>query len=187
MMTYAPYKAVKGCSAEIPEIRSAAATMVLKWDCSFAARVAKIRLNALSWIAVADSELSPTVPEPRRLSADEEDEDDADEEALELSVASIEVATTCILRGMQIAHSASILLRCQLVAHRALGLTYDPDHIASLISLMEVLKAIEKMLRVRRRSALLATQRSTLKMLAQHILSRFDKVRCAHVNFVAFV
>ena len=122
-MSYAPYKAVKGCSAEIPEIRSAAATMVLKWDGSFAARVAKIRLNALSWIAVADSELSPTVPEPRpRL---------ADEEALELLVASIEVATTCILRGVQIAHSASILLRSQLVAHRGLGLTYDPEHMAS--------------------------------------------------------
>jgi lysozyme family protein len=128
MMSYAPYKAVKGCSAEIPEIRSAAATMVLKWDGSFAARVAKIRLNALSWIAVADSELSPTVPEPRPRSADE---DDADEEALELLVASIEVATTCILRGVQIAHSASILLRSQLVAHRGLGLTYDPEHMAS--------------------------------------------------------
>jgi hypothetical protein len=179
-MSYAPYKAVKGCSAEIPEIRSAAATMVLKWDGSFSARVAKIRLNALSWIAVADSELSPTVPEPRSQSVDDENDDDADDEALEFMVASIEVATTCILRGMQIAHSASILLRSQLVAHRTLGLTYDPDHIVSLMSLMEVLKAIEKMLRVRRRSALLATQRSTLKMLAQHILRRFDKVRCVH-------
>jgi hypothetical protein len=177
-MSYAPYKAVKGCSAEVPEIRSAAATMVLKWDGSFSARVAKIRLNALKWIAVADSELSPTVPDHRPRSVSDEDDNDADEEALEMSVASIEETTTCILRGIQIAHSASILLRSQLVAHRSLRLSYDPDHIMSLITLMEVLKAIEKMLRVRRRSALMAAQRSTLKMLAQHILSRFDKVRC---------
>ncbi len=177
-MSHAPYKAVKGCSAEIHEIRSAAATMVLKWDGSFRARVAKIRLNALKWIAVADSELSPTVPDPRPRLVSDEDDDDADEEALEISVARIEETTRCILRGTQIAHSASILLRSKLVAHRSLGLSYDPEHIVSLMSLLEVLKAIEKMLRVRRRSALLAAQRSTLKMLAQHILSRFDKVRC---------
>ena len=177
-MSYAPFKAVKGCSAEVHEIRSAAATMVLKWDSSFSARVAKIRLNALKWIAVADSELSPTVPDSRPRSVSDKDDDDADEEALEMSVANIEETTRCILRGIQIAHSASILLRNQLVTHRSLGLPYDPDHIVSLMSLMEVLKAIEKMLRVRRRSALLAAQRSTLKMLAQHILSRFDKVRC---------
>jgi hypothetical protein len=185
-MSHAPYNAVKGCSAEVHEIRSVAATMVLKWDGSFSARVAKIRLNALNWIAVADSELSPTVPEPRPRSACDEDDDDADKDAFEMSVASIEDTTTCILRGMQIANSASILLRSQLVAHRALGLTYDPDHIVSLISLMEVLKAIEKMLRVRRRSALLAAQRSTLKMLAQNILSRFNKVRCVLLHIVAF-
>lgn len=54
MMSYAPYKAVKGCSADIPEIRSGSATMVLKWNASFKARVTKIRLDALGWIATCN-------------------------------------------------------------------------------------------------------------------------------------
>ena len=110
-------------------------------------------------------------------------DDDDDMGALEgkfnlaSSVASIERATSCILRGMKIAYSASILLRSQLIAHRALGLDHDTEHISSLLSLIEVVKSIEKMLRVRRRTAVLAFQRSTLKMIASNILKRFDKVR----------
>ena len=177
MVSYAPYKAVKGCSADIPEIRSESATMVLRWNASFKARVARIRLDALGWIAMADSELSPTVPETHFRSKNEDDDEDIEEKTLALSVASIEAARTCILRGLQITHTASILLRSHLIAHRALGLNYVPDHIPSLISLLEVLKSIEKMLRVRRRSAVLSIQRSTLKMIAHNILKRFDKVR----------
>ena len=176
-MSYAPYKAVKGCSADVPEIRSGAAAMVIKWNGSFKARVAKIRLDALGWIAMADSELSPTVPESHSRSGNEDDDGDVEEYILASSVASIEAATNTILRGMTIAHSASILLRSQLVAHRALRLNYDRDHIPSLMSLMEVLKSIEKMLIVRRRSAVLSFQRSTLKMIASNILKKFDKVR----------
>mmetsp|Transcript_20449 Transcript_20449/g.44383 ORF Transcript_20449/g.44383 Transcript_20449/m.44383 type:complete len:1312 (+) Transcript_20449:63-3998(+) len=177
MMLYAPYKAVKGCSADVPEIRAGVATMVLKWNGSFRARVAKIRVDALGWLAMADSELSPTVPEPHSRHGDVDDDGDAEEIILASSVSSIEAATTCILRGIRIAYSASILLRSQLVAHRALGLNYDPSHLPSLMSLMEVLKSIEKMLRVRRRSAVLSFQRSTLKMIGQNILNRFAKVR----------
>ncbi|KAL7551063.1 hypothetical protein ACHAWF_014264 [Thalassiosira exigua] len=186
MMTYAPYKAVRGCYADVPEIRSASATMVLKWNASFAARVAKIRLEALGWLAAADSELSPTVPEPRRRTGnqieEEEDEDgdgdgDGEDAALASSVARIGAATTCIFRGARIARAASILLRSQLATHRALGLKVDSDHLPSLMSLMEVLKSIEKMLRVRRRSAVLSFQRSTLKMIASNILKKFDLVR----------
>mmetsp|Transcript_21613 Transcript_21613/g.52202 ORF Transcript_21613/g.52202 Transcript_21613/m.52202 type:complete len:1326 (+) Transcript_21613:117-4094(+) len=176
MMLHAPYKAVKGCSADIPEIRSAAATMVLKWDGSFRARVAKIRLDALGWIAMADSELSPIVPEPHSRSEFEDDDVDVEETILAPSVAIIEAATSCILNGMRLAHSAAVLLRSQLVTHRALGLTYS-DQIPSLISLMEVLKSIEKILRVRRRPSMLSFQRSTLKMIASNILKRFEKVR----------
>ena len=176
MMTYAPYKAVKGCSADIPEIRSGAATMVLKWDGSFSARVEKIRVNALGWIAVAESELSPTVPIPQS-SQYEDDDGDFDETVLASSLSNIESATSCILRGLQIVHSASILLRSHLLSHRALGLNYDPGHISSLMSLIEVVKSVEKMLRVRRRTAVLAFQRSTMKIIAENILQRFDKVR----------
>lgn len=172
IMLHAPYERVKGCSADIAEIRSGSAALVLKWDGSFKARVSKIRLDALGWLAVADSELSPTVPDSRSQHTDENDDLD-----LSSSVASIERATSCILRGMKIAHSASILLRGQLVSHRGLGLDIEPDHISSLLALMEVLKSIEKLLRVRRRTAVLAFQRSTLKMIASNILKRFDKVR----------
>eukprot|EP00584_Thalassiosira_punctigera_P026636 CAMPEP_0172578504 /NCGR_PEP_ID=MMETSP1067-20121228/138769_1 /TAXON_ID=265564 ORGANISM="Thalassiosira punctigera, Strain Tpunct2005C2" /NCGR_SAMPLE_ID=MMETSP1067 /ASSEMBLY_ACC=CAM_ASM_000444 /LENGTH=1253 /DNA_ID=CAMNT_0013371201 /DNA_START=412 /DNA_END=4173 /DNA_ORIENTATION=- len=177
MMSYAPYKAVKGCSADIPEIRSGAAAMVIKWNGSFKARVAKIRLDALGWIAMADSELSPIVPEPHSRPRSEDDDEDMHDNILASSVASIEAATSTILQGMKIAHSASILLRSQLIAHRALRLNYDPDHLPSLMSLMEVLKSIEKVLIVRRRSAVLSFQRSTLKMIASNILKKFDKVR----------
>ena len=176
MMTHAPYKAVKGCSADVTEIRSEAAAATLKWDASFPARVSQIRLEALGWIARADSELSPTVPEQHRTVSEEDDEDE-EELALASSIADIEVATSCILQGLAIAHSASILLRNQLLAHRALGLNCDPKHLQPLLSLMEVLKSIEKMLRVRRRAAVLAVQRSTLKMIASNILKRFEGVR----------
>lgn len=181
IMTYAPYKAVKVCFADVAEIRSSAATMVLKWDGSFCTRVSKTRVTALCWLAVTDSELSPTVPIPQSSRSIDEENEDIDEEDFMKSVMSIEVATTCILRGMQIAHSASILLRTQLLTHRALGLKYDPNHIISIMSLMEVLKSIEKMLRVRRRAALLSFQRCTLKMLAQNILKKFDTVRYVHL------
>ena len=176
MMTYTPYKAVKGSSSDVADIRSDAALMVLKWDGSFSARVAKIRLNALGWLAMADSELSPTIPDPSSQS-EEEDDEEMEDKMFSQSVASIEVATKCILGGLQIAYSASILLQSQLMAHSALGLKFDPRHIPSLVSLMEVLKSIEKMLRVRRRSAVLSFQRSTLKMIAQYIQNRFAKVR----------
>ena len=63
------------------------------------------------------------------------------------------------------------------MSHRALGLAYDPNHISCLISLIKVIKSIEKMLKVRRRTAVVSFQRSTLKMIAQNILKRFDKVR----------
>ena len=177
IMKYASYKAVKGCSADIPEIRSGSAAMVLKWNASLRQRVAKIRLDTLGWLAVADSELSPNVPEYNSNFRNEEEEDDAEEQMIISSVASIENATTCILRGLKIAHAASILLRSQLLYHRTLGLKYDPNHIPSLISLIEVLKSIEKMLRVRRRVTILAFQRTTLKMIASNILKSFDKVR----------
>jgi len=177
MMSYAPYKAVKGCSADIPDIRSGAAAMVIKWNGSFKARVAKIRLDTLRWIAMADSDLSPTVPESHSRTRNEHDDEDMHVNSLASSVASIEAATSTILQGMKIAHSASILLHSQLAAHRALRLNYDADHIPSLMSLMEVLKSIEKLLIVRRRSAVLSFQRSTLKMIASNTLKKFDKVR----------
>ena len=171
MMTYTSYKGLKGCSADIPEIRSAVASMVVKWDGSFKARVAKIRINALGWLARADSELSPIVP------VNDDNDDDFDDEAILASLTSIETATSCILRGIQILHSASILLRSHLLTHRVFGLAYDHEHISCLVSLIEVVKSIEKMLRVRRRSAVLSFQRSTLKMIAQNILKCFDKIR----------
>lgn len=178
MMKYAPYKAVKGCSAEIPVIRLEARAMAIKWNGSFKARVAKIRLEALGWLAAADAELSPIVPRSRAgIEEGDENSDENSDENLTPGVASTEAATSAILRGLSIAHSASILLRSQLIFHRALRLDYNPDHLPPLMSLMEVLKAIEKMLVVRRRSAVLSFQRSTLKMVASNILKRFDKVR----------
>ena len=103
-------------------------------------------MDALGWIAVADSELAPTVPEYRASRSagnelEEDDDDGMEERILASSVASIESATACILTGTRIAHAASILLRSQLLTHRALGLKYAPDHLPSLISLMEVLKS----------------------------------------------
>mmetsp|Transcript_26731 Transcript_26731/g.55214 ORF Transcript_26731/g.55214 Transcript_26731/m.55214 type:complete len:1342 (+) Transcript_26731:142-4167(+) len=167
MMIHAPYEAVKGCSATIHDIRAESASLVLKWDGSFAARVAKIRLDSLGWLASADSELSSTVNSS--LSDDDFN--------LPASIASIERATSCILRGLKIAYSASILLRGQLVSHRSLELNVHFSHMSSILALVEVLKSIEKMLRVRRRAAVLSFQRSTLKMISSNILKRFDRVR----------
>lgn len=167
VMIHAPYEAVKGCSATIHDIRAESASLVLKWDGSFAARVAKIRLDSLGWLASADSELSSTVNSS--LSDDDFN--------LAASIASIERATSCILRGLKIAYSASILLRGQLVSHRSLGLNVHSSHMPSILALVEVLKSIEKMLRVRRRAAVLSFQRSTLKMISSNILKRFDRVR----------
>lgn len=167
IMTHAPYEAVRGCSADISEIRQGAAALVLKWDGSFKARVNKIRLDALAWLAVADAELSPTV-----------DDDGADDEFnATSSIENIERATSCILRGMKIAHSASITLRGQLIAHKALGLDQDPDLVVSCVSLLLVLKSVEKVLRVRRRTAVFSFQRGTLKMIASNILKRFENIR----------
>lgn len=177
MMTYAPYKAVKGCSSGIPEIRSGAAAMVAKWDGSFPSRVAKIRLEALGWIAAADAGLSPAVPESRPLSGTEDEHEDVLEDRPASPRAGVKAATSLIVQGTKIAHSAAILLRGQLAAHRALRLNHGLDHVSSLMSLMEVLKSIEKLLIVRRRSAVLAVQRSALKMNASSILKKFDRVR----------
>lgn len=168
IMTHAPYDAVKGCSSDISEIRQGAAALVLKWDGSFKARVNKIRLDALAWLAVADAELSPTV----------DDEDGADGEFnAATSIENIESATSCILRGIKIAYSASITLRGQLIAHKALGLDQSPDLVVSCVSLILVLKSVEKMLRVRRRTSVFAFQRGTLKMIASNILKRFENIR----------
>ena len=72
-MLHAPYEAVKGCSAEVSDVRSSAANLVQKWDRSFPARAAKIKLQALGWIASADSDLAPTavVEEGRSSRPDE--------------------------------------------------------------------------------------------------------------------
>eukprot|EP00804_Cyclotella_cryptica_P021844 CCRYP_000825-RB/>CCRYP_000825-RB protein AED:0.05 eAED:0.05 QI:342/1/1/1/1/1/9/177/1131 len=180
IMTYAPYEAVKGCSADVGEIRQAAAALVLKWDGSFKARVNKIRLDALAWLAIADAELSSTagVEHNRDDREDEGDFDNSDFNAV-TSIANIERATSCILRGMKIAFSAAITLRSQLITHRALGLELgqNSDYVASYLSLIFVLKSVEKMLRVRRRTAVLAFHRATLKMIASNILKRFETIR----------
>lgn len=169
IMIHAPYEAVKGCSADVSEIRQGAAALVLKWDGSFKTRVNKIRLDALAWLAVADAELSPTVAD------DATDDDDFNPVS---SVENIERATSCILRGIKIAYAASITLRSQLITHQALGLDdQNPDHIASCLSLIVVLKSVEKMLRMRQRTAVLAFQRGTLKMIASNILKRFENIR----------
>ena len=160
---------MKGCSADLNDIRQGSAALVLKWDGSFQTRVDKIRFNALAWLAVADAELSPTV-----LGDDGAEQDEFDPAT---SVENIENATSCILRGMKIAHSASITLRSQLITHKALGLEHDPNHIASCLSLVVILKSVEKMLCVRRRSAFNAFQRGTLKMIASNILKRFESIR----------
>ena len=177
MMLHAPYEAVRGCSADSSEIREAAAALVLKWDGSFKVRADKLRISALGWLAVADAELSPTVMGGYPRFNDNDDIVDGGNFTLASSMSDIETASSYILHGVKIAHSASILLRGQLLTHKALGLEHDLSHISSMLSLMEVLKAIEKMLRVRRRSAVLALQRSTLKMIASNILKRFEKVR----------
>mmetsp|Transcript_22201 Transcript_22201/g.36299 ORF Transcript_22201/g.36299 Transcript_22201/m.36299 type:complete len:1318 (-) Transcript_22201:84-4037(-) len=177
MMLHAPYEAVRGCSADSSEIREAAASLVLKWDGSFKARVEKLRLSALGWLAMADSELSPTIVEGYPRFDDNDDIVDGGNFTLASSLTDIETASSYILHGVKIAHSASILLRGQLLTHKALGLELDSSHIPSMLSLIEVLKAIEKMLRVRRRSAVLSLQRSTLTMIASNILKIFEKVR----------
>jgi hypothetical protein len=175
MMLHAPYEAVKGCSADIGEIRRGSAALVLKWDGSFKARANKIRNDALAWLAVADAELAPIATDSRH--DDGEGASDDGEFNPVNSVGNIERATSCIIRGMKIAHSASITLRSQLIAHRALELDHNPEHTLSYISLIVVLKSVEKMLRVRRRTAVLAFQRATLKMIASNILKRFEGVR----------
>jgi hypothetical protein len=178
LMLHAPYEAVRGCNADSSEIREAAAAVVLKWDGSFKVRADKIRLNAISWLAMADSELSPTIKEGYpRLEDNDSILDDGSNLILASSLTDIEKASSYILHGVKIAHSCSILLRGQLLAHKSLGLAHDLSHIPSMISLIEAMKAIEKMLRVRRRSALLALQRSTLKTIASNILKRFEKVQ----------
>lgn len=177
MMLHAPYEAVRGCSADSIEIREAAAALVLKWDGSFKVRADKLRLSALGWLAMADAELSPTVVEGYSRGDDNADIVDGGNFTLASSLEDIEKASSHILHGVKIAHSASNLLRGQLLTHRALGLEHGLGHISSMLSLIEVLKAIEKMLRVRRRSAVLALQRSTLKMISSNILKKFEKVR----------
>jgi len=177
MMLHAPYEAVRGCSADSSEIREAAAALVLKWDGSFKARADKLRLSALGWLAMADSELSPIIMEGYPRLDDTDDIVEGGNFTLASSLADIETASLYILHGVKIAHSASILLRGQLLTHKALGLEHDSGHISSMLSLIEVLKAVEKMLRVRRRSAVMALQRSALKMIASNILKIFEKVR----------
>lgn len=168
IMIHVPYESIKGCSADVNEIRENAAALVLKWDGSFRTRANKIKLDALAWLAVADAELSSTVDEDNGANA---------EFNTVTSVESIERATSCILRGIKIAHAASITLRGQLIAHKALGLDHDPKLMAPCLSLLVVLKSVEKMLLVRRRTAVLAFQRGTLKMIASNILKRFEQIR----------
>lgn len=180
IMVHAPYEAVKGCSADVSDIRQGAAALVLKWDGSFKARVNKIRLDALAWLAIADAELSSNAAVEHNQDDDEGDGDFVNNEFNPVaSIANIERATSCILHGMKIAFSAAITLRSQLITHRALGLKLDQnsEHIGSYVSLIVILRAVEKMLRVRRRAAVFSFQRATLKMIASNILKRFENIR----------
>ena len=177
MMLYAPYEAVRGCSADSHEIRETAAALVLKWDGSFKARADKLRLGALGWMTMVDSELSPTILEGYPRFEENDDIVDGSNFTLTSSLAEIETASSYILHGVKIATNCALLLRGQLLSHSALGLEHDLGLVPSMLSLIGVMKAIEKMLRVRRRSAVLALQRSTLKMIASNILKRLEKVR----------
>ena len=165
IMIYAPYEAV--CTANINDIYGKAAALVLKWDRSFNNRVRNIRLDALAWLSVADAELSSTV------------DGEAHNEGINAIsfMETIERTTTCVLRGIKIAYSASITLRSQLIAHRALDLDLHSNDITMCLSLVAVLKSVEKMLRFRRRTAILAFQRRTLKMIASNILQKFENIR----------
>ena len=174
MMVYSPYKAVKGCFADAREIHAQSKSAIIKWDGSFNSRVARIRLEAVGWLATADSELCGT---PGSNSLEDEDglaETDMVPEDLALK---LESAANVVFRGIKIAYSASILLRSQLSAHKALNLGMAKQHVPAITKLMEVLKSIEKMLRSRRRHSVLCIQRATLKMIAASILQRFEGVR----------
>ena len=175
LMVYSPYKAVKGCSADDREIHAQSKAAIIKWDGSFNSRVARIRLEAVGWLATADSELCGEISGSNSL----EDEDELAETDMvpEDLALKLESAANVIFRGIKIAYSASILLRSQLSAHKALNLGVAKQHIPSINSLMEVLKSIEKMLRSRRRHFVSFIQRATLKMVAASILRRFESVR----------
>ncbi|EJK68491.1 hypothetical protein THAOC_10317 [Thalassiosira oceanica] len=161
LMVYSPYKAVKGCFADSREIHAQSKAAIIKWDGSFDSRVARIRFEAVGWLAKADSELCGETLGSHSL----EDEDElAETEDIALKV---ESATNVIFRGIKIA----------LSAHKALNLGVAKQHIPSINSLMEVLKSIEKMLRSRRRHSVSCIQRATLKMIAASILRRFESVR----------
>jgi hypothetical protein len=128
-------------------------------------------------MTMVDSELSPTILEEYPRFEENDDIVDGSNFTSASSLAEIETASSYILHGVKIATNCALLLRGQLLSHSALGLEHDLGLVPSMLSLIGVMKAIEKMLRVRRRSAVLALQRSTLKMIASNILKRLEKVR----------
>ena len=174
LQRYAPYEGLRGCtpsaSADPAELRVDTINHVVAEASVLPAAVESLRSDSLRWLAAADSVLASYPPSVAGSGVSTKKEEPA---------VTVENTVTEIVRGIRLARRACTMLRNHLISHSTLDLPIQPGHVLSLMTLCEIVKSVEKLLRVRRRASVVSVQRAAIKMLAASIYRLFESLRLA--------
>jgi len=174
LQRYAPYEGLRGCtpsaSADPAELRVDTIDRVVAQASVLPAAVDSLRSDSLRWLAAADSGLASYPPSVAGSGVSTKKEEPA---------VTVENTVIEIVRGIRLARRACTMLRNHLITHSTLDLPIQPEHVLSLMTLCEIVKSVEKLLRVRRRASVVSVQRAAIKMLAASIYRLFESLRLA--------
>ena len=183
----APYEGLKGCgnTTNTAELRSQASLEFLAKRTSemeFVQVVAKMKSEALVWLATAESELSPSAIEGGAERCDTKFTSPPTGHQGDPSIAAVEQKASRILAGVGLACRASDMLRSHLATYQALDVALPSCHVQALISLCEIIKATEKALLFRLRPGVERIRGAAIRVLAAAVFERFGALRYVNSN-----
>ena len=175
---YAPLDRVRGVTTDPVELKTEAVELLKKRDKSFCLNVSKLYKEALAWLVTVETDLSPFEDIPGEVDTNGRSQAPHEIEFMQENFTSIvEEKTILLLKGLLIAQCTSTTLGSYLIMHRTLEIPVQSDHVSALIQLCVILKSIDKMIRVRRKAAVVRLHRAALKMVSSSIFRRFDRLR----------
>ena len=180
IMRHAPYEGLRGCTppADSVELRQDAMAQITTEGQRLSEAANGLQSEALKWVAAADVDLAPlpsSVSGPGGPIRKEE------------PAIAVEKTVARIIGGVRLARRASLLLQNYFMSHYAFDMAIKSDHLPALMALCDIVKSIENVLRVRRRSSVISTQRAAVKLYAASLFRLFESLRLATDHYNASI
>ena len=180
IMRHAPYEGLRGCTppADPTELRQDAIIQIKAEGQRLSEAANGLQSEALKWVAAADMDLAQhpsSVSGPGGPIRREE------------PAITVEKTVARIIGGVRLARRASLLLQNYLISHFAFDMAINSDHLPALMALCEIVKSIEQLLCVRRRSSVISIQRAALKLYAASLFRLFESLRLATDHYNASI